>query len=248
MDSNIDAFLRLYNELDKAMRVRLGVTRPHTPHHDLINRMADRDPVFRQQATRLHAYRALRNSLVHIPVSGSEEPIAEPRKDVVAHYERLVRYVQRPPQALDVIAIRAEDIWSRDWSDPVVPALKHMLENGFRLTPIICEGRLEGMFTESALMQKLVRDGELSVDEEVTFSELRDELVFGEEVSPTGVEFIASDASIEAVEAHFRAAFAEGRFISVVCMTPNARSHETLDGIVTAHDLPSANGAANFVF
>ncbi|MDY0063079.1 MAG: hypothetical protein RBU45_24950 [Myxococcota bacterium] len=64
-----------------------------------IELLAEVDPVFRANASRLQAFRGLRNGLVHLPRGGRPEPIAEPRVDVVEDYERIVAYLLHPPRA-----------------------------------------------------------------------------------------------------------------------------------------------------
>jgi hypothetical protein len=98
-------FLELYNRLDALLRARTGAP-AGVSHAHLIEQLALQDPVVRNNASRLHAHRALRNSIVHSPQGGEEEAIAEPRQGVVEDYERLESYVLHPPTALDTIAIK----------------------------------------------------------------------------------------------------------------------------------------------
>ena len=236
-NDRVDDFLRLYNELDAAMRERLEVDRS-VSHAALIERLAKRDSVFAAQASRLQAYRSLRNSLVHLSYTGETEPIAVPRPDVVADYQRLIEYVQSPPPALETIAIRK--VFTVSWDDFVLPNLRIMMERGFRLAPIIQEGELHGMFTESTLAQAWLSSESFILDETVRFEAFRETADFQKPI--LGVRFMASNVTVEEVERDFREAFERAEFTSVVCLTASGKPYENLDGIVTAHDLPSASG------
>lgn len=62
----------------------------------------------------MQAYRALRNSIVHLPRGEKPEPIAEPRANVVEDYRRLVAFMACPPSALGTIAVR--EVFSVGWT------------------------------------------------------------------------------------------------------------------------------------
>lgn len=236
-DDRVDDFLRLYNELDVAMRQRLEVDRS-VSHAALIERLAKLDSVFGAHASRLQAYRSLRNSLVHLSYPGETEPIAVPRPDVVEDYRQLIEYVKCPPTALESIAVR--EVFTVGWGDCVLPKLRHMMERGFRLAPITGNGKLEGMFTESTLAQAWLSSVSFKLDETVRFEAFRGNTHFSESI--LGVRLMSSEITVEEIERNFREAFERGEFTSVVCLTSTGQPFEQLDGIVTAHDLPSASG------
>ena len=236
-DTWANRLLSLYNELDHLLRHRLGAN-PSISHAALIDRMAARDPVFRNNASRLHAFRSLRNSLVHLTTDGDVEPIAEPRADVVDDYAELVKYVRDPPTALKSIAVT--EVYTVGWETLLVPSLSNMLDRGYRLAPIVRDGNLEGMFTESTLAQMIVKSRDLHITEGTRFEDLRKITEFGRIV--LGVRILSSVATIDEVEDAYQAAFRGQEFLSVVCLTATGRAREPLLGIVTAHDLPSANG------
>ena len=234
-----ERFLELYNQLDAAMRSRLG-TPAHIPHAQLIDMLAGQDPVFRNNATRLQSYRALRNSIVHMPKGGSPEPIAEPRVDIVQDYGRLVSYMLRPPTALETIAVR--EVYSVGWQDKVRKALRTMLDNSYHVLPILGEGRvLEGVFTLTTLAEMLEGQGRVDASGEVTFQAFREACGFGR--PRAHILFVAESATITDVEARFAEAFLRRVAVTALLITPTGRPLEPLLGLVTAHDLPSATGA-----
>jgi len=201
--------------------------------------MSKVDPVFCNNASRLQAYRALRNSLVHYPRGGTPEPIAEPRMDIVEDYSRLVAYALHPPTALETIAVR--DVFTVTWETPLIQALHHMLPHSFRLAPIVVNGVLEGIFTESTIVEAAVSEKEITINESTTFSDFQ---YFASLERPIrGVSFLPAEASIVDAEQAFSNAFQQGESISVLLLTENGRPQEALLGLITAHDLPSASGA-----
>src|SRR5262245_18108975 len=130
----IREFLNLYNQLDQHMRRILGADAQRS-HASLLEQMAQTDVVFQEQHSRLQAYRALRNSMIHMPFSGgSPEPIAEPREDVLEHSRMVVQYILHPPAALEVIATR--ELYTASWETRIVEALAFIQQRGFDTVPI----------------------------------------------------------------------------------------------------------------
>ena len=57
-----------------------------------------------------------------------------------------------------------------------------------------------------------------------------------------GTYFASQDTSVEDIEHIFKEAFQVNKLVSVVCITASGNAFEPILGIITAHDLPSANG------
>jgi hypothetical protein len=141
-----NTFIELYNKLDAHMRTVLK-TDQQMSHAKLLQRMAEQDTVFAEHHSRLQAYRALRNALVHTPWSGDkEQSIAEPHNDILKHYRSVVDYVIEPPPALHSIAVPAVDISSVTWNTLLAPTINLMRRSSYRLMPIIESGVLVGIF------------------------------------------------------------------------------------------------------
>jgi CBS domain-containing protein len=229
-----DSFLGLYEQLDEAMRTRLRADRT-VSHARLIEMMAEVDPTFRDNASRLQAYRALRNALVHHPRFGVPELVADPRPDVVEDYARMVAYVLRPPTALETIAVRK--VYTVGWQTPVLEALRYLLSRSFRLAPILAEGSLDGIFTETTLAQVAAEKGGLHLTDETTFEELRS--VTSLDVLTPTFRFLPAAASVVDAEHAFAEAFRASVVLSALLITEGDRARAPLLGIITAHDLPS---------
>jgi hypothetical protein len=212
--THADRFLGLYEQLDEAMRNRLRADRA-VSHARLIEMMAEADPTFRDNASRLQAYRALRNALVHHPRFGRPEAIADPRPDVVEDYARMVAYVLRPPTALEAIAVRK--IYTVRWQTPLLEALRYLLPRSFRLAPILADGSLDGVFTETTLAQLAAERGNLHLTEESTFEDLR--CVASLDVPTPGVRFLPAAASVVDAEYAFAEAFRAHVVLSALLIT-----------------------------
>ena len=252
--SNNQIFLNLYNQLDEQLREKLGA-KPQRSHASLLETMAGQDPVFKEYHSRLQAYRALRNALIHIPYNGEEpEPIAEPISAIVEQYQKIVDYVLNPPTALQAIAIK--EVSTCTWTENFQSTLEVMQLRKFRLMPIVesngADEVLVGIFDISTLAfhinEKIKSQGSFTIDNRATFELFQDLMSFdladpdNKNQTVTGVQFVSEQASVEDIEQIFKCCFRDNRLVSVVCITPTGNAFEPLLGIVTAHDLPSANG------
>jgi CBS domain-containing protein len=239
-----ERFLTAYNELDDVLRARIAGGDRKISHANLIDQLAKADPMVRAMASRLHAFRALRNALVHISSSGSAEPIATPLATVVDEYERHVSYLKYPPIALDAIAIPASSLYTVTWDTRVAEAIDTMLRHSYRLAPIVADGRLAGVFTESTLWQAMqADDGRVSVTPDMTFAAFARFCSLRAEV--LGVVLMSARSSIDDVERVFQERFAQNVFTSAVFLTDDGVSDAPLRGLITAHDLPSVNPGAS---
>jgi len=131
--SKIEKFLKTYNQLDAHMRIRLKCDMS-VSHSKLLTQMSKIDFVFGGLETKLQAYRALRNAIVHIHSEG-ETPIAVPNDEVVEDYQKIVNYAISPPLAIDSIAIK--NVICVEWTNSFFEAHHIMLQKGFSLLPIV---------------------------------------------------------------------------------------------------------------
>ena len=155
------------------------------PHGNLIDALAKVNPDFHRNQSKLHAYRALRNAIVHQPVGHETHditPIAEPRADIVCDYLDIVSRVLEPPAALDDIAIAAPAIFTVAWNTPVGTTLTTMKRNAFRLAPIVSDYKLVGLFDLQTLVaaaeHALNHGGKFELSVETTFENFRSSVGF----------------------------------------------------------------------
>ncbi|HOF42094.1 MAG TPA: hypothetical protein PLD73_18650 [Candidatus Hydrogenedentes bacterium] len=252
--SRVGEFLNLYNQLDEHMRRILGVDRQMS-HARLLDAMAERDALFEKLHSRLQAFRALRNSIVHISTENGTEPIAEPMNSVLDDYRMLVQYLKNPPAALDSIA--TIDIFSVTWSTEIKSGLDLILGAGYDTIPILEQGCLEGIYTfhclQLAAFSRIALRASFHLSADATFAELKDYCAFSAEDLTNSrntlrlVKLMARDARIEDVEALFRAEAARNHFLAAVCTTSSGRAFEPLLGLITPHNLPSANASAEYI-
>lgn len=252
--NRVQEFLNLYNQIDVHMRSILGADH-RMSHARLLEGMAKRDPLFDAHHSRLQAFRALRNSIVHTPFDGQQEPepIAEPVPAVLDEYRMLVQYLKNPPTALDTIATR--EVFSVSWHTRLRDGLGYILEHGFDTIPIVESKNLVGMYTHQCL-QRMVTKAMASANDFMLssiacFGDIQEECAFSSDDPenfrnhPSLVRFSDQDSRIDAIENLFKSEAHTMTFLIVVCITEHGQAFEPLLGLITPHNLPSANASAD---
>ena len=246
MTKNNDRFLHTYNQLDEWMREQLQAAK-HVPHANMIDQLAGKHSYVRKHQSRLHAFRALRNALVHWTAPAEGAAIAEPHDDVVLEYTQILGELKKPPPALNQ-AITT--VFSVTWDTPILKALETMIPNYWRLAPVIEDGLLVGLFDVDSVL-RLMRDqlkhtGQLALESDTTFERWRHLIAFSpsnasndhaHEEHVHGVVLFDAGATVLEAEAMFTDWFAERKLLSVICITPTGSAFEPLSGIITAHDV-----------
>jgi CBS domain-containing protein len=210
-------------------------------HSKLLTQMSKIDPIFLGFETRLQAYRALRNAIVHIHNEG-ETPIAVPNDEVVEDYLKIVNYAICPPLAIDSIAIK--NVICVEWTNSLIEAHNIMLHKGISLLPIVNQDKIEGIFTSWHLQKYLMttnshiqRDTPISVLQ--TYSGLNRPLP--EIWSDFRVDFQKSNVNINEVAFVFSESARCGYFFKAVYLTQNGKPFEKIEGLITPHCLPNIN-------
>jgi len=238
--TNIDYFIQAYNKLDLFMRQKLNHDMSIS-HSKLLSQMTKIDPVFAHIETKLQAYRALRNAIVHIHHEG-ETPIAMPNEEVVSDYQKIVSYALSPPLAIESIAITK--IYSVGWETKITIINSLMEEKGLSLIPIIQFGKMEGLFN-SWLFQKYLFESNFKVNPETTLKEMQRQFHLQHPISKINhdfrIGFIKSDVTIQEVIKCFLDSAKDGHYFKAVYLTENGKPFEHLLGVITPHCLPSVN-------
>lgn len=97
---NSDRFLNAVVQIEQLLKSEAGV---HADIHADLQQLIDRSHrLNKQHKSKLHAWRKLRNAIVHNTKEGANT-IAEPRDDVVKEIERLLEILKNPPRASQVL-------------------------------------------------------------------------------------------------------------------------------------------------
>lgn len=230
--SRATEFMDLYRSLEAALRAEYDIDRADSPVYWAARNHAE----LRRMRDDLDCCREIRNLLAHNPaIAGS--PAVEPSEEALEVLRRALRLIEKPPLALDA-GVRTPSIFTRTLGDLVRPALQTMVEKDYSHVPIVDDGHVVGIFSESNLLTLHAMRESVLIDAATRFTDLAEALPL--EAHREAFPFIARDATLEAAADLFEAAEARGVRIGLLLVTQNGRPTERLLGIVSASDVAAA--------
>jgi len=237
--ANSEAFLTIYNELDKYMRVKLGQDL-WVSHTSLLRDMAERNNLFNRYPDLLCDMARLRNAIVHNPNKRTIEPIAEPHPEIVKIYEGIKDSVLNPPLALGQLAVPAEKIFTTTMASIAKTVMQVMNKHAYTHVPVIEDGNLLGVFSENTIFSYLVKNQVFVLDEGVKIGEFA-EFIPMEKHRSEYFEFVPRDATVVDVEELFIKEIKNKKRLSVVFVTDTGDQGGQILGFITPWDLAKDN-------
>ncbi len=195
-----------------------------------------RRPEFRSISAELDYIRDVRNLLSHRPKI-ADSYMVEPSEAMVQLLKDVIARVETPAVAANIM-VRIHEVFCCGKEDAVLPAVRTMYEKGISHIPIMEEGRVVGVFSDSTFIRCTV-SGEYAVDENTVFGEIEKELSF-ESYEPETFLFTGKETAINELSDIFEEASRAGRKVGMIFVTEHGRDSEKLLGIITAWDVAAA--------
>jgi predicted transcriptional regulator len=237
--SNAEAFLTIYNELDKYMRVTLE-KETWVSHPSLLREMAETNNLFKRYYNLLCDMAELRNAIVHNPHSGTIEPIAEPHSEILKLYEDIKEAVLHPPLALEILAVQREDIFTTTMDANAHHVMQTMINNSYTHVPVLQGDTLLGVFSEHTVFSYLVRNHIFALDKDILIGEFS-ELIPLDKHESEYFEFVPRVATVVDVEELFMEDIKNQKRLSAVFITETGEPREKILGMITPWDLARDN-------
>jgi CBS domain-containing protein len=229
----IEAFLKLYGELDEYLRRNLGQEKDrNSSFAQRIDALVQKYPVLRQKAAILKDYGDLRNALSHHrdPHGGW---IAEPTEEALREFKQIVQAIISPPKLIP--QFQKSDIHLFLPRDPLVAALQHMREHDYSQVVIRTEGKLSLLTVEGVArwLEEQAQEDIISVREAV----IADARTY--ERTENVVIMSRNQTVYDAMELFMRAIEQRKPRIYALLITGQGKATESLLGIITPWDLLS---------
>lgn len=236
----VDEFLTVYNELDNYMRKQLRC-RDVVSHIFLIDRMAERNYLFRDFRDELKEYARLRNAIVHNPFMREADPIAEPHFEIVRKYEILKEKIFNPPRAFS-IAVAAKNIYATTFDACALEVMKVMEHKIYSYVPVLNDKkRIAGIFSENVVFSYLTENEACIIDGSTKISEFGKYIPI-EKHSSEYFEFVPKNALLADIKDKFEIGLNQRKRLGVVYITDNGRFNGLLLGMITAWDMAGSEG------
>ncbi|HOX30073.1 MAG TPA: hypothetical protein P5080_01310 [Candidatus Paceibacterota bacterium] len=230
----VEEFLTIYNELDSFMRKQLRCR--DASHIFLLDRMAEKNYIFRNFREELKEYARLRNAIVHNPFMRIAEPIAEPHFEIVRRYQTLKDKILNPPRAMS-IAVGVGDIYATALDANALETMKVMNEKIYSFVPVLnIRKRIVGVFSENVIFSYLTENEACIIDKSTKISEFW-KYVPIEKHSSEYFEFVPKNTLVAGIKEKFEIGLTQRKRLGVVYITDNGRSDGLLLGMITAWDM-----------
>lgn len=237
--ANSEAFLTIYNELDKYMRVKLDKDL-WISHSSLVREMGEHNKLFKRYNDMLCDMARLRNAIIHNPHKRTIDPIAEPHPEIIKLYEGIRDSVLHPALALTALAVPRKDIFTTTMEASAHFVMKTMNKNSYTHVPVIQGSTLVGIFSENTVFSYLVRNQVFAMDKEIQIREFAEFIPLDNHESEY-FEFVPKGATVVDVEELFIEDIKNRKRLSAVFVTETGLAGEEILGLITPWDLAKDN-------
>jgi predicted transcriptional regulator len=237
MDDFSSKFLDAFNVIEDWMRHELDAAEDDD-FGSLLRRMRSAHAGVNRHASELKRLARLRNLIAHN--HSREQPLAVPTGRSVERIEALRTEFLSPPLLLPLAASPVEQCRP---TDPLGCCVGKMHAGGFSQLPIYDGDTFCGLLTAETIARWLatafVGDGTGIVEEQPVSEVIR------HQEDGENYKFLPRAVTVATALAAFEDFLHRGKRLEAILITHGGRPGERLLGIVTVHDIPKLNRAAN---
>lgn len=232
--NRIEEFIRIYNELDKAMKKSLDADR-NLSHMKVLDMLARRSDIINRNLEVLKQYARLRNCIVHDTVSGVQGAIAVPLPEVVDRYRGILNRFNNPLTVYDLCTpISKLLVASRE--SLAIDIMKAMEKGLISRVPILENDKVIGVFTGNVLIYYLSRTKQCLISNKTVIRELIDFASFdfkGKEE----FDFVSKTLNVYDAEKYFKKTNKDNHRLVALFITSDGTRNGRLLGLLTEWDL-----------
>lgn len=238
-----DRLIELYNELDRLLRDDQSDGEHYVPFTRRVQQLSRENELIKRYRDDLLLMADLRNLLVHETYIDTINPVFQPHEKLIHRFEGILQELLRPHAALEY-AVPAERIYKAGLRDRVLQVIRQVYMRGFSHVPVVENGRIVGVFSESAVFALLAEGGEDSLTPQLKVEDLQ-ALVSLSRYKEDRYQFIPPETPVFDAAAIFAQTVERGRRVAVVFITDNGRSDGRLLGMLTLLDISRALGGVS---
>lgn len=235
-----ERLIELYNELDRLLRDSEGDAEHYVPFTRRVQQLSRENELIKRYRDDLLLMADLRNLLVHETYIDSINPVFQPHIRLVQRFEDILQELLRPHAALDY-AVPAERIYKAGMRDPVLQVIHQVYKRGFSHVPVVEDGRIVGVFSESAVFAMLAEGGTQSLTADLKVEDLQAVMSLAR-YKADRYQFIPPETPVFDAAAIFAQTVERGRRVAVVFITDNGKQDGRLLGMLTLLDISRALG------
>ncbi|MBQ3106622.1 MAG: CBS domain-containing protein [Eggerthellaceae bacterium] len=228
--SRADEFLDLYRQLES--HIKESFPQAGSSAVSWLSRRKE----FRHLSTELDYCREVRNLLSHREKIDGAYAV-EPSESMLGTLRATIERIANPAKAHGIMVPR-DKVVAKSMDDLVRPAMAVMLKEKFSRVPLLDDGRVVGVFSETALLACLVDQQIIGIDDSTRFAQLEKYLPLKAHASES-FRFVPRNMYVSELADLFEEADRAQDRIGMVFVTQNGKPSERLLGIITAWDIAS---------
>lgn len=233
--TNNELFLNLYNTLDELLKDKYQV---EDYSYSVINRRVNELKgsylnKLKERGERLDIIRNIRNNLVHLEKYQGQDNFIITDYLIRALKEE-IEDVKDPLTAIKVCK-KQNEVLCTTLNEKVKIISKKMLELGYTHIPVIENGYLYGVFSQTTLFSSILKENDIHVDKNLKVSDLSEFLPISKH---TTEKFLFVDKNFKSEDLLPLFLKKElGKRLVMVFVTENGKQNEKILGIITPYDL-----------
>lgn len=193
---------------------------------------------FRHMKDQIRYCRDVRNLLFHYPKINDEFAVT-PSEGMVRLLDNIYQKLTEIQTAYEV-SVKLSGVYSKGMNDLVLPTMKEMIEKDYTNIPIMQDGSVIGVFSDSTIFSYLADVEIMEIDRGMTFSELKDYVLLKSDKSQP-YQFAKKDLLLPEIDELFQDSYQSEKKIELIFLTQNGLQKEKLQGILTPWDMIGKN-------
>ena len=229
----------LFKELEEVIRKKcefIGIKTDNIPIDSQIKELSKKNSIVRKYKDDLLIIKQIRNINTH-QRSDKYRYVVCPKPDMNIKLKNIIEEIKNPPTIYNSnMCIKKQYIYCKTLNDEVEHTIKAMIEKTYTHIPIIENGIIIGVFSESSLIDIVNKENGIIIDKSTKFSDILEYIKMDNHTTEEFM-FISRNKNIYDVEDIFKNYFQRKKRLGCVFITEHGKSNENILGMLTAWDI-----------
>ncbi|MFW5888779.1 MAG: CBS domain-containing protein [Bacillota bacterium] len=227
-------FLKLYNDLDKYLRVKHFNNHPsYTSYVKKIFYIKNHklNPIIQNNYNfdLLKKAGDIRNIIAH------NSDVIVPSDSFIEQFETLVNEITRPKLVYQIMT-NYSDLHTINLNGQITEAIQIIKDKGYSTIPIIKQNKIIGLFTEKSLFDFLTIEGNDNINKSMTLEDIKEAIDLDNKPRQY-YQYIPKDLTVYEAYEIFSEDFKGKRELILLLVTHSGKETEKILGIVALRDL-----------
>lgn len=231
--------VELFKELEEVIRKKCGLVGIKTDNVSIdsqIKELSKKNSVVRRYQDDLLIIKQVRNINTH-QRNDKYGYVVCPNPDMNIKLKSIIDEINNPPTIYNSnMCIKKQYMYCKTINDTVESTIKDMVDKTYTHVPILENGILKGVFSESSLLDIVNTESGIIIDKNTKFADILEYLNL-ENHSTEEFIFISRNKNIYDVEDIFKDYFIRKKRVGCVYITESGKADESILGMLTAWDV-----------